>query len=67
MLRFWQGWLRWSVEAGIDYHIGRKIPAWLDSLGLTDVAGEGTPRSSTAVPIGQPTGLRPCRSWPLHC
>ncbi len=41
MLRFWQGWLRWSVEAGIDYHIGRKIPAWLDSLGLTDVAGEG--------------------------
>jgi hypothetical protein len=20
---------------------GRKIPAWLDSLGLTDVAGEG--------------------------
>jgi SAM-dependent methyltransferase len=41
MHRFWEGWLRWSVEAGIDYSIGRKIPAWLDSLGLEDVAGEG--------------------------
>src|SRR4051794_30978505 len=38
---FWQGWLKWSVGAGIDYFIGRKIPAWLDSLGLKDVAGEG--------------------------
>ena len=41
MRAFWQGWLTWSVEAGIDYSIGRKIPAWLDSLGLEDVAGEG--------------------------
>jgi SAM-dependent methyltransferase len=41
MRAFWQGWLKWSVEAGIDYYIGRKIPAWLDSLGLEDVAGEG--------------------------
>jgi SAM-dependent methyltransferase len=41
MHRFWQGWLKWSVDAGIDYFIGRKIPAWLDSLGLEDVAGEG--------------------------
>ncbi len=41
MRAFWQGWLKWSVEAGIDYSIGRKIPAWLDSLGLEDVAGEG--------------------------
>jgi SAM-dependent methyltransferase len=38
---FWEGWLKWSVEAGIDYFIGRKISAWLDSLGLKDVAGEG--------------------------
>lgn len=37
----WQGWMEWSVEAGIDYYIGRKIPAWLDRLGLEDVAGEG--------------------------
>jgi SAM-dependent methyltransferase len=41
MRMFWQGWLKWSVEAGIDYFIGRKIPAWMDSLGLEDVAGEG--------------------------
>src|SRR5262249_34909428 len=38
---FWQGWLRRSVEAGIDYFIGRKILAWLDSIGLTDLSGEG--------------------------
>ena len=41
MHAFWQGWLKWSVESGIDYSIGRKIPAWLDSLGLQQVAGEG--------------------------
>jgi SAM-dependent methyltransferase len=39
--RFWQGWLKWSAEAGIDYFIGRKIPAWLDLAGLESVAGEG--------------------------
>ncbi len=42
MRTFWQGWLHWSVGAGIDYFVGRKIPAWLDSLGLQGVAGEGT-------------------------
>jgi SAM-dependent methyltransferase len=41
MRAFWQGWLKWSVDAGIDYFIGRKIPGWLDSLGLEDIAGEG--------------------------
>jgi SAM-dependent methyltransferase len=41
MNAFWQGWLTWSIDAGIDYSIGRKIPAWLDSLGLEDVGGEG--------------------------
>jgi SAM-dependent methyltransferase len=38
---FWQGWLKWSVDVGIDYSIGRKIPASLDSLGLEHIAGEG--------------------------
>ncbi len=38
---FWQGWLQWSSGVGIDYFIGRKIAAWLDALGLQDVAGEG--------------------------
>jgi SAM-dependent methyltransferase len=41
MHAFWQGWLQWSAAAGIDYFIGRKIPAWLDAAGLKDVAGEG--------------------------
>jgi SAM-dependent methyltransferase len=41
MHTFWEGWLKWSVKAGIDYFVGRKIPVWLDSLGLEDVAGEG--------------------------
>lgn len=40
MHTFWQGWLKWSIEAGIDYFIGRKIPSCLDSLGLHDIAGE---------------------------
>ncbi|MBV8073688.1 MAG: class I SAM-dependent methyltransferase [Acidobacteriaceae bacterium] len=38
---FWQGWLRWSAEAGIDYYLGRKIPRLLDSLGLEGIGGEG--------------------------
>jgi len=41
MHAFWQGWLKWSVDAGIDYFISRKIPGWLDSLGLKDVGSEG--------------------------
>jgi hypothetical protein len=41
MFAFWQGWLNWSRDAGIDYFIGRKIPAWLDSLGFENIAGEG--------------------------
>ncbi|MBV8549863.1 MAG: class I SAM-dependent methyltransferase [Acidobacteriaceae bacterium] len=40
MRRFWQGWLKWSVAAQIDFFIGRQIPAWLDSLGLEEIAGE---------------------------
>jgi SAM-dependent methyltransferase len=41
MHAFWQGWLNWSAQSGIDYFIGRRISPWLDSLGLRDVAGEG--------------------------
>jgi len=35
---FWRGWLAWSREQGIDYFIGRKLPAMLSALGLRDVA-----------------------------
>jgi SAM-dependent methyltransferase len=34
---FWQGWLAWSREHGIDYFIGRQLPAMLTRLGLKDV------------------------------
>jgi SAM-dependent methyltransferase len=34
---FWQGWLAWSREQGIDYFIGRRLPATLAGLGLQDV------------------------------
>jgi SAM-dependent methyltransferase len=41
MHTFWQRWLAWSANAGIDYFIGRDIADWLDQAGLTGVAGEG--------------------------
>jgi SAM-dependent methyltransferase len=34
---FWQGWLAWSREEGIDYFIGRRLPAMLSRLGLHDI------------------------------
>jgi SAM-dependent methyltransferase len=34
---FWQAWLAWSREQGIDYHIGRRLPAALARLGLENV------------------------------
>jgi SAM-dependent methyltransferase len=36
---FWDGWLAWSREHGIDYHVGRKLAPWLAGLGLDQVAG----------------------------
>jgi SAM-dependent methyltransferase len=41
MLKFWQGWLEWSVEAGIDFFIGRKMPAMMAVAGLESVSAEG--------------------------
>lgn len=34
---FWDGWLAWSREQGIDYFIGRRLPAMLSRLGLEDI------------------------------
>ncbi len=34
---FWEGWLAWSREQGIDYFIGRRLPAMLSRLGAEDV------------------------------
>jgi SAM-dependent methyltransferase len=34
---FWAGWLAWSREQGIDYFIGRRLPAMLSRLGVPDI------------------------------
>jgi SAM-dependent methyltransferase len=34
---FWDGWLAWSREHGIDYFIGRSLPAALTRLGVRDL------------------------------
>ena len=39
MRAFWDGWLAWSRDQGIDYHVGRALAPRLASLGLVDVAG----------------------------
>ena len=39
MRAFWDGWLAWSRERGIDYHIGRTLAPRVASLGLTKISG----------------------------
>jgi SAM-dependent methyltransferase len=34
---FWQGWLTWSRAEGIDYFIGRRLPAVLSRLGMQSI------------------------------
>ncbi len=34
---FWDGWLAWSRDQGIDYFIGRRLPAMLSGLRLEHV------------------------------
>jgi hypothetical protein len=36
---FWDGWLAWSRERGIDYYIGRELAPRLAALGLTQISG----------------------------
>ena len=35
---FWNGWLAWSRERGIDYHIGRALAPRLAALGLKQIS-----------------------------
>ena len=39
MRTFWDGWLAWSRDQGIDYHIGRTLAPRLAALGLEQIAG----------------------------
>jgi SAM-dependent methyltransferase len=48
---FWQGWLAWSREQGIDYFIGRRLPGMLSQLG---VAGVGATAETALYPGGSP-------------
>jgi SAM-dependent methyltransferase len=34
---FWEGWLAWSRREGIDYMIGRRLPAALAALGMESI------------------------------
>jgi SAM-dependent methyltransferase len=36
---FWDGWLEWSRERGINYQIGRTLAPRLASLGLISIRG----------------------------
>ncbi len=36
---FWDGWLAWSRDQGIHYHVGRTLAPRLAELGLEQVAG----------------------------
>jgi SAM-dependent methyltransferase len=36
---FWDGWLAWSRDQGIDYHVGRTLAPRLAADGLEQVAG----------------------------
>jgi len=35
---FWEGWIAWSRERGIDYYIGRTLAPKVASLGLTKIS-----------------------------
>ena len=39
MRTFWSGWLAWSRERGIDYHIGRTLAPRLAAYGLKEIEG----------------------------
>src|SRR6478735_10174365 len=39
MRAFWDGWLAWSRERGIDYHIGRTLAPRLAPRCLTNISG----------------------------
>lgn len=36
---FWDGWLAWAREQGIDYHVGRALAPRLAALGLSQIEG----------------------------
>jgi 2-polyprenyl-3-methyl-5-hydroxy-6-metoxy-1,4-benzoquinol methylase len=53
---FWEGWIAWSRERGIDYYIGRSLAPRLAALGLRQISGN----AETAVYNG---GLQWANYW----
>jgi SAM-dependent methyltransferase len=41
MRAFWQGWLAWAADHGIDYFVGRRIAPWLAERGFGAIAAHG--------------------------
>ncbi|MGC1792072.1 MAG: hypothetical protein WA753_11685, partial [Pseudolabrys sp.] len=39
--QFWKQFIRWAATHQIDYYVGRKIPAWLQTEGLLNIKSEG--------------------------
>jgi SAM-dependent methyltransferase len=37
--KFWDGWLAWAGDQGIDYHVGRSLAPRLAALGLERIEG----------------------------
>lgn len=37
----WEQFIRWAQAHQIDYYVGRKIPAWVQQEGLTDISAQG--------------------------
>ena len=62
---FWDGWLAWSREQGIDYHIGRGLAPRLAALGLERSRAPPRRPSTTAVPRGPSIGSTPSPSYEL--
>ena len=57
VLAFWDGWLAWSREQGIDYHIGRNLAPRLARPGPGAGRGHGRDRRlQWRLAVGRPTG-----------
>ena len=53
---FWDGWLAWSRQQGIDYFIGRRLPRRLPSWDSTKSLRRLRQRCTTAALSGRATG-----------
>jgi SAM-dependent methyltransferase len=55
---FWNGWLTWSRERSIDYHIGRTLAPRLAAHGLKEIGGAAETAVYNGGSPGRTTGVR---------